>query len=451
MNRELWALALLATYALLCAAVYRRHRHQLVAKAAEAAALLPALDAGAPLLVLHASQTGTAEELAWQTARALHLAGLPVKVAALGEIALAELRAARHALFIVSSYGEGDPPDSAVPFVRAAMQEAASLAPLQAAVLALGDSSYAQYCGFGRVLDTWLQASGADRLFERIEVDREDPAALARWRQRLSHLAGTADMPAFESAPFTPWRLVERRHLNPGSAGEGVFHLEFEPVDAPLPAWEAGDLVQLQLEGAEPPREYTVASLPAQGRLALMVRLARHADGSAGLASGWLSERLALNEAVPLRLRAHGSFRVGANGQRPLVLVGNGTGLAGLRAHLLALQERGGASAWLIYGERSAAFDSHYADEIAQWQRDGLLTHVDRVFSRDGGAERYVQHRLAARLERLRQWMNEGAAIYVCGSLEGMAAGVDELLRTSFGPDEIDAWTAQGRFRRDVY
>jgi len=450
-NRELWALALLATYALLCTAVYRRHRQLLAAKAAEAATLLPALDAGAPLLVLHASQTGTAEEIAWQTAHALHLAGLPVKVAALGEITLAALHATRHALFIVSSYGEGDPPDSAVPFVRTLMQHSASLAPLQAAVLALGDSSYAQYCGFGRTLDTWLQASGAGVLFERIEVDREDPAALAAWRQRLSHLAGTADMPAFDGAAFTPWRLLERRHLNPGSAGEGVFHLEFEPADMPLPDWQAGDLIQLQLEGAEPAREYTIASLPAQGRLALMVRLARRADGSTGLASGLLSEQLALNACVPLRLRTHSSFRIGANGQRPLILIGNGTGLAGLRAHLLALQARGGASAWLIYGERCEAFDSHYATEIAAWQRDGLLTHVDRVFSRDGGSERYVQHRLAARLGRLRQWMSEGAAIYVCGSLEGMAAGVDELLRASFGTDEIDAWTAQGRFRRDVY
>jgi len=451
MTRELWALALLAAYALLCAAVYRRHRRAIAAKAAEAAALLPALDAGAPLLVLHASQTGTAEELAWQTARALHLAGLPVKVAALGEITLVELQAARHALFIISSYGEGDPPDSAVPFVRAAMQEPAALAPLQVGVLALGDSSYAKYCGFGRALDAWLLASGAATMFERIEVDREDPAALSAWRQRLSHLAGTADMPAFESSAFTPWRLVERRHLNPGSAGEGVFHLEFEPVDAPLPTWEAGDLVQLQLDAPEPPREYTVASLPAQGRLALMVRLARRVDGSAGLASGRLCESLAVNDSAPLRLRAHSGFRIGANTARPLILIGNGTGFAGLRAHLLALQARGGASAWLVYGERSAAFDSHYADEIDAWQRSGLLAHVDRVFSRDGGTERYVQHRLAARVELLREWMQDGAAIYVCGSLEGMAGGVDELLRARFGPDEIDAWTAAGRYRRDVY
>jgi sulfite reductase (NADPH) flavoprotein alpha-component len=451
MTRLLWAAALLAAYALLCGWVWRRHARLQAAKASATAALLPSADAAPPLLVLHASQTGTAEALALQTAQALHLAGLPVRLAALGEIGAADLAAARHALFIVSSHGEGDPPDAAAPFVSALMQADARLEHLSVAVLALGDSSYQHFCGFGRALDAWLARSGANALFERIEVDREDAQALQQWQRSLSHLAGTADLPAFISEPFASWRLIERHHLNPGSAGGAVFDLHFAPPPGePLPHWEAGDLAQLQLEDG-PPREYTVASLPADGHLALMVRQARRADGSLGLASGLLTEGLALGASARLRLRAHSGFRIGANAARPLVLIGNGTGLAGLRAHLKALAARGSAAAWLVYGERSAAFDAHFDAEIEAWLQSGVLARADRVFSRTGEPERYVQHRLAIETTRLREWMSAGAAIYVCGSLQGMAGGVDAVLRECFGADEIDAWIAEGRYRRDVY
>ena len=95
--------ALIARYLLLCAFVTWRHHRRQRLQAAAAAQLLPAADSSAPMLVLHASQTGQAEEIAWQTARALHVAGLPVRLAVLGEITLDELRAAPHALFIVST------------------------------------------------------------------------------------------------------------------------------------------------------------------------------------------------------------------------------------------------------------------------------------------------------------------------------------------------------------
>lgn len=118
LSRPAVALLLIALYLLMCAAVWWRHRRRLRQAADAAAALLPAADAGPPVLVLHASQTGQAEEIAWQTAKALHLAGMPVRVAALGEIDQEALRGARHALFIASTYGEGDAPDSAAPFAR---------------------------------------------------------------------------------------------------------------------------------------------------------------------------------------------------------------------------------------------------------------------------------------------------------------------------------------------
>src|SRR5690606_2438815 len=185
-------------------------------------------------------------------------------------------------------------------------------------LLALGDKSYAHFCGFGRALDGWLQARGAVPLFERIEVDRSEPESLQRWRQQLAHLAGTSDLPDWEAPALQPWRLRARRHLNPGSAGEPVHHLELVPASGELPEWQAGDLVQLEVPGAPgEPRDYSIASVPADGAVHLLVRRTRRADGRPGVASAWLTGGAALAETVPLRVRAHAGFRIGDNGARP--------------------------------------------------------------------------------------------------------------------------------------
>lgn len=456
-ERIVAALLLLAAYALLCLLVYGRQRRRLKRAAEEAAAMQQSSDGAAPLLVLYASQTGQAEEIALQTAKALQTAGVPLRLAVLGTVDRAELRATTRALFITATYGEGDPPDSAAAFVDKVMgaPDGADLAGLHIGVLALGDSSYRHYCGFGRALDGWLQRQGAQPLFARIDVDKADPQALTQWQRQLSHLAGTLDLPDWEAPRFDPWQLSARQHLNPGSQGEPVFHLELAPsAGAELPAWEAGDLVQV-CAPADPdrPREYSIASIPADGRIHLLVRQAMRSDGSPGLASGWLTAGAGLGEPIALRLRAHSGFRLGGNAARPLILIGNGTGLAGLRAHLKARAASAApvAGAWLVFGERQSACDTHYRTDIDGWLATGVLHRVDWAFSRDQQQRRYVQHVLSEQAERVRDWVAQGAAIYVCGSLEGMAGAVDTALREALGTDALLGLMGQGRYRRDVY
>lgn len=437
-----WTAALFACalYGALCVALLRPR----------ARAALTGAHGAADWLVAYASQTGTAEYLAAQTVATLQLGGLNARSASIDDLDATTLRGAERVLFIVSTYGEGDAPDSASRLPALLGGADVTLDHLHYAVLALGDSSYAHYCGFGRRLDADLAARGAQPLFARIDVDRGSAEAIDGWQHHLSHLAGTSDAPDWKAPAYDHWRISERQLLNAGSEGAPVYAITLLPIDGALPAWHSGDLVQLSAP-ADPdyPREYSIASTHAEGALRVLVRLHLRADGSRGVASGWLCEGASADDSIALRVRQHSRFRLGENATRPLILIGNGTGIAGLRAHLKTRIDAGQTRNWLLFGERSAAHDFTWRAELEAWQRAGLA--LDLAFSRDGGAQRYVQHALAARADQLRTWVADGATIYVCGSLQGMAAGVHEALVAALGEAGLAALTDAGRYRRDVY
>ena len=434
------ALALVATYAMMCWMLARARRPP------------PQEGGGADWLVAYASQTGSGEALAQHTLATLRTGGLAARALSMEHLDDTQLRAASRILFIVSTYGEGDAPDTAERFARMLAATDFALDGLHYGVLALGDSTYTHFCGYGRTLDAALQARGAQALFARVEVDRGAASAIESWQHHLSHLAGTSDAPDWSAPAYDQWRLDERTLLNPGSAGAPVYRIALAPLDGSLPAWEAGDLVQLSAPSdPDYPREYSIASIPAEGRLELMVRLHLRDDGSSGAASGWLCREAAPGAAIALRLREHSRFRLGDNAGRPLILIGNGTGMAGLRAHLQARAARGEGRNWLVFGERNKAHDYFCRDEIAAWQAAGMLESLSVAFSRDGGDVRYVQHALARQEEQLRAWIDTGAAIYVCGSLQGMAGGVHDVLTSVLGDAALAQLGDEGRYRRDVY
>jgi sulfite reductase (NADPH) flavoprotein alpha-component len=454
-SRWIAALLLLVAYLAMCAAIYVSERRKRERATRNAAALMPSTDDAEAWLIGYASQTGFAEQLAWQTAHALHTGGVSARVLALSDIDRDTLARTERTLFIVSTYGEGDPPDNASRFFDKLMQSSTALPHLHYGLLMLGDRSYANFCGFGRALANWLASAGAHALFAPVAVSNEDAEALQSWQHEINRIAGTSDVPDWQAPAYQSWRLVARRHLNPHSAGAPIFHLELETSENEVANWEAGDLVQILAPGdSQRPREYSVASVPSDGRIHLLVRQERHEDGTLGVASGWLTQHAPLGSTVDLRLRAHGNFRIGSNASRPLILIGNGSGLAGLRSHLRAraaeFAERPSRN-WLIFGERNAASDYYYRDEIEEWQQQGLLTRVDMAFSRDQQARRYVQDVVREQAELVRAWLAQDAAIYVCGSLEGMAGGVEAVLTEVIGEAGVAALVEQGRYRRDVY
>jgi sulfite reductase (NADPH) flavoprotein alpha-component len=449
--RWLWTGVAVGLWLLVVAAVAWSRARTRRAAAARAGSLAFGADA---VTVAFASQTGLAEELAWMTARSLSDAGTGARVVPLGDLDAATLKGASRLLIVASTTGEGDAPDGVSRFLRQTMGAAADLSGLTYGLLALGDHTYADFCGFGRALDSWLQRSGATPLFDRVEVDNGDAGAVRHWQHQLGLLTGSTIQPDWTPPAYDRWILVERRHLNPGSPGGEAWLLGFAP-EGHKPEWVAGDIAEIGLpasaDGTSPgSREYSVASLPGDGRADFIVRRMTRPDGSPGLASGWLTHDLGIGEAIGMRIRANRSFHGPAAGT-PLVLIGNGTGLAGLRAHWKARAGHTHGGAWLMFGERTRAHDAFLDDELQTALTARDLTRLDRVFSRDAGDGRYVQTLIAEHADDLRDWVNRGAAIHVCGSLEGMSKGVQAALTDALGAERLAELTEAGRYRRDVY
>jgi len=457
-------------------------------------------------LIGFASQSGFAEQLAWQTAGQLQAAGLPVRVQRLGDMTEQDLSKSRNALFVVSTFGDGEAPDSARGFERKLLGRPLSLETLNYAVLALGDRQYPNFCGFAHRLHDWLAERGGSSLFAPVEVDSADPAALQQWQQHLGQLTGSTSAALWQAPVFENWTLNRREHLNPGSSGSGVYLLDL--ITSGTMHWQAGDLVEIlprnsdeavrsflsglgidpatriNVDGLQEPvvqalatrqlpqhrahlvgfhaqalidalapvsaREYSIASVPEDGCLQLIVRQEIHPDGSLGLCSGWLTEHAASGSAISLRLRRNSSFHLPAE-PVPLILLGNGTGLAGLRSLLKARIVQGQTRNWLLFGERNREHDFHCGAELQGWLESGDLARLNLAFSRDQAEKVYVQHLLREAAQDLRTWLDEGAAIYICGSLQGMASGVDHVLNEVLGERVVSELVEQGRYRRDVY
>ncbi|ATE79720.1 PepSY domain-containing protein [Pseudomonas frederiksbergensis] len=457
-------------------------------------------------LIGFASQSGFAEQLAWQTAGQLQAAGLPVKVQPLADVSEQDLRDSSNALFVVSTFGDGEAPDSARGFERKVLGRAPSLESLNYAVLGLGDRQYQHFCGFARRLHTWLGEHGGKTLFAPVEVDGGDPYALRHWQQQLGLLTGQAPVDTWQAPSYDNWTLTRRELMNPDSSGAPVYLLG---LTAPsTSSWLAGDLVEVlprngawaiehfldglgidgratvELDGLAQSleqalasrqlpenrahlvglhaqalvnalvplalREYSIASIAADGVLELIVRQELHPNGSLGIGSGWLTEHVPVGGHISLRVRRNSGFHL-PNEAVPMILLGNGTGLAGLRSLLKARIADGQQRHWLLFGERNREHDFLCRAELEEWLINGDLARLDLAFSRDQAEKIYVQDRLRESAGELKKWLADGAVIYICGSLQGMASGVDQVLNEVLGADEVERLIEQGRYRRDVY
>lgn len=456
-----------------------------------------------PWLITYATQTGVAEQLAWSTATSLQEAHQPVLVKPVQQLTQSDLEQHEQVLFVISTYGNGDAPDLATSFAKKLLKANLDLKHINYAVLALGSKEYPDtYCSFGHAVDAWLKTNGAHALFNTIEVDNVNLSDIQNWNQSLAK-ATKLDLHAVNlEKVFDTWKLQQRDLLNPNSLGQPAYNIELNAKHEAI--WQAGDIAEIQpgnsperihaflqkhhiLKNAKvdsleisiekalwnkdltgeiepfanldhlleqlptlPTREYSIASIPSQQVLRLVVRQQYDVTGNLGLGSGWLTQHTQVNDDVALRIRTNESFHL-IDDNRPIICIGNGTGIAGLMSLLHTRTRHDYTENWLIFGERQRACDFFYASTIEAWQTTGMLKRLDLAFSRDQEQRVYVQDVIRQNAEELVSWIERGAVLYVCGSIDGMASGVDQALVEILGNEQVDELRQQGRYRRDVY
>jgi len=225
-----------------------------------------------PLSILFGSQTGNAERLAKSIAKEAGKSGFAPTIHDLAKYPAAQLAGERCALIVTSTFGDGEPPDNAKGFWEFLQSDTAPKLPeLRFSVCALGDSSYAKFCGFGKDIDTRLEKLGATRVHPCAECDVEFDEPFAKWLHGalsallecgdLSPRSPAADPPAAmarqvapsESAdksahskerygrsnPF-PARLLTNHKLNAPGSGKEVRHFEISLASSDLD-YEVGD------------------------------------------------------------------------------------------------------------------------------------------------------------------------------------------------------------------
>jgi sulfite reductase (NADPH) flavoprotein alpha-component len=215
------------------------------------------------------------------------------------------------------------------------------------------------------------------------------------------------------------------------------------------------------------PRLYSIASSlkahPEEVHLTVdTVRYEIHGRKRKGVCSNFLAERAGKETPVPVFIQVSKHFRVPEDGDKPIIMVGPGTGIAPFRAFLeerKAIGAKGGN--WLFFGAQKSSCDFFYKEELETYQRDGVLTRFDTAFSRDQNYKIYVQTRMMENAKELWNWLEQGAHFYVCGDASRMAKDVDkalhEIVKTAGERSEeaageyIQKLKSDKRYQRDVY
>ena len=241
----------------------------------------PRPEASARLAIVYGSQTGNGKRIAERLGRAAEAAGLAVRVSAAGAYPLKDLAKERLLVVVMSTHGDGDPPDDARSFIDfLASKRAPKLDQLSYSVLALGDSSYPKFCETGRVVDEKLAALGARRLVDRADADVDFDRIANPWLEQVvagareslgstqvatvTRLRSVPAAPQFtREAPFTA-EILDNQRLTARDASKDVRHIELSLAGSGL-AYQPGDALGVWHENPRAIVEGVLAAVHATG------------------------------------------------------------------------------------------------------------------------------------------------------------------------------------------
>ena len=214
------------------------------------------------------------------------------------------------------------------------------------------------------------------------------------------------------------------------------------------------------------PRQYSIASSPNAhpDEVHLLVKRVEYDFNGRthlGAASNWLA-RLQAGDKAAVHIKPNVHFKLPASADSKIIMIGAGTGVAPFRSFLFEREAQGiSGNSWLFFGEQRFRTDFLYQTEWQQFLANGTLERMSVAFSRDQARKVYVQHRLLEEAAEVYQWLQEGAYLYVCGDMNGMAKDVHnaliEIVASQRNINAVDAaaWLEQlmgeHRYQRDVY
>ena len=347
-----------------------------LARSLDAPVIAPApATAVAPATIIYGSQTGNARRAAEALHAKLDAAGLPARLLRADAYSTRELANERLLYLVISTQGEGDPPDDAIGLSEFLLgRRAPKLPQLQFAVLGLGDTSYADFCGIARKLDARLVELGATRVQTLGEADLDIDIVAAPWREQAlaharellkpapaTHLATVTPLrphalPAWsQDKPFVAEVLANQRITGRefrnigfrkyGAVDKDVRHLELSLQGSGL-AYEPGDALGIRHRNPDPLVDAVLAATKLDGD-ALVAR-----DGESLALAEWLRDKRELS-------------RIG----RPLLASVAERGAHAELARLLEAQDKSGLA---------AVFDTHQLIDVlrrwpAGWDADALV------------------------------------------------------------------------------
>lgn len=222
-----------------------------------------ALSAQRKLTVLYGTESGNSEELAEKIFKKAKQKGFKSSLTNMSETSPAKLKDAGKLLVVVSTWGDGEPPEAAVEFYNELMSGAASLEGVDFSVCALGDTSYDQFCQTGKDIDSRLEQLGGSRVVDRVDCDVDFDESFANWSSLVwsqlddgvgpavdDRLATSALTLIYDKKNPFPAEVLDNQLLSGEHSHDEVIHLELS-LDGSGLSYVPGDVLAVVPRNAE--------------------------------------------------------------------------------------------------------------------------------------------------------------------------------------------------------